>query len=55
MSGLKLKFLNETLTKSCQSVVVVDNAFNNAEMLNGIKVWLNGKNTLLYNGDMFHL
>ncbi|KAL6542546.1 hypothetical protein OROMI_024148 [Orobanche minor] len=37
------------------SSVVVDNASNNSGMLSGIKTWLNGKKSLVHNGDMFHM
>lgn len=51
---LKNRILEWNLDKKLFSVVV-DNASNNTGMLDGIRTWLNGKDSLIHNGDMFHL
>ena len=35
--------------------MVVDNASQNSGMLDGIKNWLNEKEALVHDGDMFHM
>lgn len=51
---LKERILEWNIDRKLFSVVV-DNASNNAGMLNGVKGWLNGKKCLVRGGEMFHL
>ena len=50
---LKTCILEWNLDKKLYTVVV-DNASNNEPMVNILKTWLNGKEALHLNGDLFH-